>query len=98
MAGQGTRAGHLIRAGAIATCLRTWHKCGRKGSAWARVRRELRELFPESRWNSIEAVVRAAQGAAAVGRRMEKEDPDWQPTGGPDVRRLIRDALREQQH
>lgn len=95
MATHGQKAGHLIRAGVLATCLRTWHRLGRTGHAWHQVRRELAELFPESRWNSREAVVRAAQAAAAVGREQLKQPHDWTPERVPDVRRLIRDAFRE---
>jgi hypothetical protein len=77
--------------------LREWHIGGRVPACWARVRRILKELHPEARWNSIEAVVRHAQGAAAVARLQAKNGPDYVPPARviPDVRRLIRDAFRE---
>lgn len=95
MAAQGHKAGHLIRSGAVATCLKCWHDNGRTGKAWSQVRRVLAELHPESRWNSREAVVRVAQGAAAVAREQAKHPKDWVPPRVPDARRLIRDAFRE---
>jgi hypothetical protein len=97
MAATGTRAGHLIRAGAVATCLRSWHRHGRTGAAWQKVRAELHELFPAARHNSIEAVLRVARKAAGVARYCDREGPDAQAPARmvPSVRRLVRDAHRE---
>jgi hypothetical protein len=90
----GHKAGHLIKSGAVATCLTCWHKNGRTGHAWEVVRRVLHETYPEARWNSREAVVRIAQAAAGVAREMKRRGKDWQPRNVPDARRLIRDAHR----
>lgn len=97
MARHGFRAGHLIRAGAIGTCIRTWHEGGSAPQCWRKVRRVLRELFPEARTNSLEAVIRVAQATAAVARAQRAGGPDFVPDRRtiPDARRLIRDALRE---
>lgn len=95
MAATGTRAGHLIRAGAVGTCLKCWHDHGRTGAAWQKARLVLRELFPSAKTNSIEAVIRIAQGAAATAREQQRKPDDWVPTRVVDARRLIRDAHRE---
>jgi hypothetical protein len=97
MAATGTRAGHLIKAGAVGTCLRTWHRKGRTGACWAAVRRELHELFPAARHNSIEAVIRIAREAAACARWKQRAGPDAVPPPDmiPSTRRLVRAAFRE---
>lgn len=91
------RAGHLIRSGAVTTCLKAWHEAGRSNLCWGHIRRMLESIYPESRANSREAVIRIAQKAAAVGRAMAKNGPDYCPPKEtvPDARRLIRDAFRE---
>lgn len=93
-----TRAGTLIRGGAIMTCLRCWHQSGRSRHSWHKVRKVMRELFPTVRTNSLEAVIRAAQGVAYVGRQQEIHEPEWAPPHKiiPDVRRLIRESRQRQ--
>jgi hypothetical protein len=91
------RAGHLIRGGAVTTCLKAWHEAGRSNLCWRHVRDMLASIYPESRANSREAVVRIAQAAARVGLAMARNGPDYVPPKEtvPDARRLIRDAFRE---
>lgn len=91
-----TRAGSLIRGGAITTCLRCWRQDGRRRASWHKVRRVIRELFPTAKYNSIDAVIRGAQAVAAVAREQAKRDPNWIPPDRiiPDFRRLIRAATR----
>ena len=95
-AGSGFRAGDLIHGGAVSTAVRAWYDKGRKPHGWAHARRVLRELFPEARANSIEAVVRIAREAVAVARLKERHGPEWAPPVRviPDARRLLRDAER----
>lgn len=94
MDGPQNRAGHLIKAGAIGTCLRAHFLLGRHGSAWAKVRQQLCELFPEAQANSIDAVIRLAMAAAAKAREMKRKGPTWIPTHVPDARRVIKDRNR----
>lgn len=91
------RAGHLIRSGAVTTCLKAWHEAGRSNLCWGHIRRMLASIYPESRANSREAVIRIAQAAAGCGRFYAKAKPDECPPSEkiPDARRLIRDAFRE---
>lgn len=88
-------AGHIIRSGGITSALRIWRAKGQTSGSWHAVRRNLRALFPEAQERSIDAVVRYAQRAAAVGRLQQKNPPDWVPPVHiiPDVRRVVKDAL-----
>lgn len=90
------RAGHIIRAGGIVSCLRIWRASGQTSGCWHKVRRNLRSLFPEASTQSIEAVIRYAQRTAAVGRLQQKMPRDWVPPATiiPDVRRVVKDAFR----
>ena len=90
-------AGKLIREGsAVSRSIRAWFEAGGKPHHWAHARKVLRDLFPEAKQNSIEAVIRIAQGCVAVSREMDRRGENWCPPAHrvPDARRLIRDGHR----
>jgi hypothetical protein len=91
------RAGALIRGGAVAEALKSWCRHGCNAAAWQKVRQHLRDLYPEAKSNSIEAVIRIAQAGRLAGRELQRRAPDGCCPPGmiPDARRLIRDAFRE---
>lgn len=93
------RAGDLIHGGAVATALRAYYDAGGGRAGWARARAALKELFPETRWNSLEAVIALAQGCMRVARMKKKHGRLWVPPVRliPDARRLLRDAERAHQ-
>jgi hypothetical protein len=89
-------AGSLIDGMAIGSCLKWYWDFGHNAHAWVKVRKMCEETWPEAKANSIDALIRIAQEATAVGRLMRRKGPDYAPKLSqiPDCRRLIQSARR----
>lgn len=87
-------AGEMILAGDVARAL-WWYEHGGRGAAgWEYVERKLRELHPDSKTNSINAVIRITRETVAVGNRYRQGKGSYSPAPStvPDARPLEWDS------
>lgn len=88
-------AGDIVTGGGLDIAV--WNIINTRGSSEDKrraAREALRGAFPLERANSIEAVLRRAERSAEIGRRTNRNGPNYRPREEeiPDVRPLQRDS------